>query len=331
MIKKGYISFVLIAILSISCRKDDIKIPSFCNDTITVPDLCIGDYHAYSTDTFTFINQDFVQSTLNGFTYVPYEKYQYGEPVFNPNNPYEFAYGRLNTEEMNFEIELWVFSFCTGESNKIFDNASHNLDWSSKNWISFTANDGLIYKVKPNGDSLQSFPPIAGLNNAGKWNPSGTLIWSGANILDESGELVTTISNTPFGPKDWINDSTLLGWRNDNLFSMNIYDQTNIIQLNNNWTCATCNYIYAEDISGCYVNNGIHLIFYSLDGSNTADTISSFYPSYSLGEGDYMNGKRIHALVRKHWKDSLNDILYTRIHIAIMEKNGTDVRIVDVP
>jgi len=320
-------------VLVMACRKDPIiQIPPTCNDTALVIQPCFGgNYNTYSSDTFTYVLDNMSSPSPLGPFISYFEPYNYVGPIFNPNNPYEFVYGRLDDSVLGFDVELWVFSFCTGQTRFLTNNASHNVDWSKKDWISFTGTDGLIYKIKSNGDSLISFPPLAGLNNAGRWNPSGTLIWSEANILDENGELVTTISNIPFGPKDWINDSVLLGWRSNNLYAMNIYDQTNPIQLNNNWTCATCVFIYNPDENVCYVRNVNWVLEYSLNGSNTVDTISTYATSHRVVEGDYANGKRIHALSRKHWKDSLNDYLYFQGDLVIMDADGSNERLIELP
>jgi len=326
--------FLPIALVFMACRKDPIiQLPPICGDTtLTLPQTCLGgNYYQYSTDNYTIINRSFQQSTIQGFTFVPFKQYQYGQPVFNPNNPYEFVYGRLDDSVLGFDVELWVFSFCTGQTRFLTNNASHNVDWSKKDWISFTGTDGLIYKIKSNGDSLISFPPLAGLNNAGRWNPSGTLIWSESNILDENGNIFFV--KDPMDPsfEDWLDDSTLVGLgENFHIYSHNI-NSGEIIQLNNNWTCATCYFIYNPDENVCYVRNVNWLVKYSLDGSNLMDTVSTYAMSHGIGEGDYANGKRIHALFRQHWADSLNDYLFFQVDLAIMDADGSNERLIELP
>jgi len=333
MRRLGFIFILCLIGVNFSCRKDPIiQLPPICNDTILqLPQNCLGgDYYQHSY-TYDIINRHFTQSTINGFVYIPFEKYQYDMPIFNPNNSYEFVYGRLDTDVLGFNIELWIYSFCTGKSRYLTDGASHNIDWSSKDWISYTGTNGLIYKIKSSGDSLTSLPPLGGINNAGRWNPSGTLIWNDINVTDEQGEIVFIKDQMQPAYLDWLNDSTILGLGlGFKLYSLNINSEE-VVLLNNNWTCASCYVIYNPDREVCYLNTGSRIIEYSLDGSNFVDTIMGFLPSNSYHVGDYANGKRIHTVSRQHWKDSLNDHLYQRLDLVIMDEDGSDIRMIDIP
>jgi hypothetical protein len=92
-------------------------------------------------------------------------------PVFNPNNPDEFAFLRDKYFAVCCEQDLMVYNMATKELKKIFQGNIGTLDWSKKDWLLF--NDlffGGIRKIKPTGDSLalvDSFSYAFSLNLAG--------------------------------------------------------------------------------------------------------------------------------------------------------------------
>ncbi len=76
-------------------------------------------------------------------------------PVFNPNNPDEFAFLRDKYFAVCCELDLMVYNLATKELKKIFQGNIGMLEWSRQDWLLF--NDpsfGGIRKIKPTGDSL---------------------------------------------------------------------------------------------------------------------------------------------------------------------------------
>ena len=140
-------------------------------------------------------------------------RYSYERPIFNPNNFNELAYLRLDTENISAGYELFTFNFCTGENQRVTDKAFYDLDWSIKDWISFTSYDQNIYKIKSNGDSLTQLT-FGDTNCKAYWNKNGTQLLylksfssdAGIKIISEGGEIIETIND--FFPSyiNWHND-----------------------------------------------------------------------------------------------------------------------------
>jgi len=343
---KKILILLVVSIAIFSCRKDKpipqpkIEIPIISTpNTPTLP--CIGDYNLYSVDTFDFVLSDLINTTTIGpFFYYP-DDYAYAAPIFNPNNPYEIIYEKAITNPVTFPSEIWKFSFCTGETTLITDQFYYNLDWGINGWIIFTSVDQRIYKVKDNGDSLTALSTVSGYNRVGKWNPSATLYWNERNndgvvIEHPDGSVEKIIATLPFGPTDWINDSTLLGWRDNNFYAMNIYSES-LTLLNNSWTPSISLKIFDRDNMVCYVGSYVQSINkypflkYDLNGSNAVDTLRVMSPSYLYASGDIMNDKIVVSLMRKHWKDSANAQIYVRRNVLLLDSDGTNERMVNLP
>lgn len=137
-----------------------------------------------------------------GFNIVQKNRYQYAEPVFNPNNENEIIYIRREYEESSIlKREIWKYNFCTENATFITDLVSHDLDWSRKDWVIFTAEDRQLYKIKSNGDSLTRLTLNGDFNNQAKWNDAGTKYLyerltsplSGLRVCDEFGNVQDTL------------------------------------------------------------------------------------------------------------------------------------------
>ena len=329
-------AIILILILS-SCRKDPV-LPNImvCNDTI--PKLpCIANYNDYTTDSFDFAIKELLPHSPIFQTYVSVNEYAYSVPVFNPNSPYEIIYTRRYENDNDLDSEIWKFSFCTGKAIKITDDFYYGLDWGSNGWILYTGTGHRIHKIKDNGDSLTILSTQEGFNRAGKWNPSGTLYWNKRNqtqIENINGNIIKTVI---YKPLFWLSDSTFLTQSTGfALYSYNINNEA-LIQLNSNWTNSTAakifdatnNYLYVADPNGTMEYD--YLLKYDLNGSNQLDTVKKMYTSYMYSSGDIANDKMIITLVRKDWKDSLQDIVSVRMNLLMMNLDGTDERLVELP
>ena len=321
-----YLILLIAFQLNASCEK--IELP------IDTP--CIGDYNLYSTDSFDYVKKH-LSSSYPIFRTLKVAKYLYSEPVFNPNNPYEIAYIRHSKDGFIQIKELWKFSFCTGVATQLADNVYYNLDWSSKGWLSYTGTGHQIFVIKENGDSLTKISTLGGYNRAGQWNPSGTVFWNyrddGMHFIDIEGEYVKKQTVYPFGSINWLNDTTLIGWRDNNFYSLTLFEEE-LVLLNSN---STKTYSYVDLINNdCYVPTSLgtgfddYLIRYGLNGDNSIDTIYKMYDSYMFTKGDIANGKIITALARKNWTDVFNEQLL-RQNIMIMDLDGTNERLVKLP
>lgn len=301
------------------------------------PDECLGaNYNNYSTSDFDFVTSHLVGQSLTGPFFEFSEVYSYRFVVFNPNNPYEIAYTKWIANEHSLKKELWKFSFCTGEATKLSGNFYYNLDWGSNGWLLYTGENHQIFKIKGNGDSLTVLSTQSGYNRAGKWNPSGTAYWNyrddGYYLNKNNGELIKKIGAS--GPIDWINSDLLLVSANLKLNSYSIKSNS-FTPLNTNTISPP--FIFDKENMNCYIpfQNGTgqddYFVKYSLDGSNTVDTIKSLYDSYFYVNGDIANNKIVVNLIRQHWQDSLTDTRYVRENILIMDLDGTNERLIELP
>ncbi len=173
----------------------------------------------YSEEQFTSSAPDTGKLTNCGFD--PFEvyiqPYDYDYPCFNPNNPDEFSFVRLNTKN-GYKGELFTYNLCTQVLTKLADNVAFYSAWSSKNWIAFTDTDHKLYMIKSNGDSLTKILNLPYAMYNPRWNPSGTHLatrvlfsntYTGVINVDSSSLKQLNVSfGTAF---DWLNDTTLIG------------------------------------------------------------------------------------------------------------------------
>ncbi|MCB9231241.1 MAG: hypothetical protein H6581_06245 [Bacteroidia bacterium] len=329
--KKFGIIFFAFLLLLLSCEQPQPwpNRPEPCSD-ITYFQLSTAEYDRIYRSMFS-------PSPIGPFFYFV-EDFTFANPVFNPNNPYEMAYIREDENKSGIEDEIWTFNFCTGRAQKLADNFYYNLDWGTNGWLLYTGTGHQIFKIKANGDSLTQLTNKSGYNRAGKWNPSGNLFSndrsSGAEIANVDGLVVKKITTNPFGPIDWMDDTTLFGWRTNNFYSLSLNSET-LTRLNSSWTCSTCPYALDQSTRACYLSQ-THapqlLLKYHLDGSNRVDTVLHTAISYQLYAGDYQpeTDKLVFGLSRQFWKDSILNQRYLHRDILIMNGDGSGQRIVNL-
>lgn len=323
---------ILLILLTNTCKKiDDIHNNEPCKD---------GNFNNYSTDKYDFVQSKLFSQSFIGPSINYLEDYSYDNPVFNPKNNYEFAY--IKSNNFSFVKELWTFSFCTGVATKISDDFYYNLDWGSNGWLLFTGSNHQIFKIKSDGTELSQISFKNGYNRAGKWNPSGSMYW---NLRDEGIHVKNCLNSDVFlideqynNIVDWLNDSLLLGrfWNGSGFYSLDI--KTGIITVLNSNTISSTSFVgFDRENSHCYTHilgitpNGGNTLRYTLDGSNNIDTLKNLYQSYYYTNGDYSSTKIINSLVRQHWEDSISNSRYYRNNIIIMNLDGTNERMLDLP
>lgn len=332
------VAMLFLLVLPTGC-KHDVIIPPI----ITEPD-CVGVYEDYSTSNFDYVKRHLIPSGSGGIFFTFPEPYLYENPVFNPCNPYEIAYSRKVPTEL--EGEVWTFDFCTGEAKMVSDNFYYNLDWGYNGWLLYTGEGHQIFKVKANGDSLIQLSILSGFNRAGKWDPSGSLFWlnrdwnaesGGYNIYDVSGAFVKVIENTSFHPMDWYNDSIMIGREAGASWATLSLLGEELVQISTNEFCHSCSFSIDMENLLAYgsVSNGVgqtdYFLRHNLSGTNTIDTLGLLYDSYTHIHGDYANNKIVTSLYRQHWQDSIINARYARWNILIMDADGTNERLVELP
>jgi WD40-like Beta Propeller Repeat len=146
-------------------------------------------------------------------------RYDYTFPCFNPDNSDEITFIRYDTKGIFGEnFELCVLNLCTGELKIIHNKVLGYLDWSVKNWIIFTGRNHMLYKIKPNGDSLTQLTFTGSFNNHPVWSPDGSkFVWyqqvgsTGYRIIsDEFGIKKDTLPITENASRfEWISRSKI--------------------------------------------------------------------------------------------------------------------------
>jgi len=145
--------------------------------------------------------------------------YDYSYPCFNPNNGEQLAYYRYVNSVWSPTWELWVKDFCTGEKKMLTDKALYGLDWSVNDWLTYTAWDQNIWKIKSNGDSLTQLTFAGSFNRHPKWSPDGTKICyqhkQGGELsifilIDPQGTAIDTLTKlNSIGKWSWIDKNRI--------------------------------------------------------------------------------------------------------------------------
>ncbi|MEM6261886.1 MAG: hypothetical protein AAGI38_05220 [Bacteroidota bacterium] len=324
-------SVPLLLLLAISsCREPDSPQP---------PPEPIVNYQAYLAPVQEAV---FKEDLFNGFltspSYWQKDRYAYRFPCFNPADPYEIAYLREDREVTgDCPMALFVFSFHTGKTLQVSNNACYGLDWGSTGWLVYTGIDRKVWKVKANGDSLTQLSFGSGFHNYPIWSPDGSRIVyqheREIRLIDADGNFVKDAIHW-FWPFEWLNDDEIMvgqsplgglaaySWSSDSLAVlyrggsfryMSYFDQQ------------SSNVFLDSDTSP-------HFSKYSLT-TNKRDTLRRTYITYGYGLGDFaaQTNKAIIQLGRRDWKDSLANEIYFRAHLLMLDENGEELGIVQLP
>jgi len=139
----------------------------------------------------------------------------FGYPTFNPHNPCEFLVLKGNYETQIGDFILYDLESNTERFVMQFNPFSHPR-WSVKDWIVFHANDGQIWKVKSDGDSLTRLTHFGG-NYDPDWSPDGEKIvyeraGKGLTIMNEWGELLMELDSIYSSSAYWSPDGNKLAF-----------------------------------------------------------------------------------------------------------------------
>lgn len=281
-----------------------------------------------STDSFDYVKKHMVSTLPIGpFIFYPEEE-DYNFPILNPINNQQIIFSVQSPGGSGLPYEIRKHDFCTGQSEEISSNFYFNLDWSSKGNISFTGIGGDIYILDSLGNEsvITSLP---GTNKAGKWNPSGTLIWNersdGTDIIDIDGNIVREIVTNPFSPEGWISDSVMIGATTNSILLLSIIDESTTTLFSGAVDVVSpllhdphenCMYSFRSMGSG----QTDYMLKHSLDGSNSVDTIKNMYDSYTYGGGDVGPEYLLLLLGQKDWRDSVNNEINFKRRLILMDK-----------
>lgn len=127
-------------------------------------------------------------------------QYDFRTPVFNPNNPNEFAYIRYPVGAV-YNYELRKHNLSTN-ADVLITNVYYcgfKLSWSQSDWILFNQTPYDVWKIKSDGSTpLIQLTSSSALNPA--WKPDGSrfVYWTGGIgvIADNNGNPVDTINTT---------------------------------------------------------------------------------------------------------------------------------------
>ncbi|HAD11295.1 MAG TPA: hypothetical protein DCF33_02535 [Saprospirales bacterium] len=171
----GAIIFFSLTLIFLSqCAKNDPEPPVFsCNvgwDSLTVAAVNVDTLLSCAVLPCAWQCEQSSPTTI---------QYLYSFPCFNPKNLDDIAFVRYDRKGVFGEnVELCIMNMCTGELRIIHNKVLGNLDWSIKDWIIFTGRNQMLYKIKPNGDSLTQLTFTGSLNNEPIWSPNGDkFVW----------------------------------------------------------------------------------------------------------------------------------------------------------
>jgi len=231
--------FVLFGVFLLTCRSDD-TLTLMCSPTVTPepePEPC-----DYNLSDFTEWVEN-VDSTFNdlcplGSWEVYPEKYNYSNPVYNPNNQNEIAFIRNDNEKWGLcNNDLCIFNFCTGELKVIVEEACEKaIDWSTKDWIAFAGAGQFLYKIKTDGDSLTRLS-FAGAVGSPSWTVTGdSLTFKEINVgnskfflINSSGNVLNVVEELKFTATSKTSNNQLISysaWGNID-YGLHYYDLTN--------------------------------------------------------------------------------------------------------
>lgn len=201
-----------------------------CKKTPPVIEPEINYYDMYS-EAVVFKDSLFIdQCSLGYYEEVSEDIYEYFNPSFNPNNPYQICYMRHKINSLE-RWELWSFDFITGKTIRLHPDIGSQIEWGGSNWILFSGINNKLYKIKPDGDSLTQLT-FSGIASDAHWNPSGDkIIYSheggGGNfcyIIDADGNRLESVNY--IGTFCWASESEIIVNGSEGIYSYNLQTKT---------------------------------------------------------------------------------------------------------
>lgn len=315
-------------LLLTACREAEVPTP----EPQPEPETVVS-YEAYLEPVEEAVYKEDLFNGSPGFpTYWPQDQYDYRLPCFNPSDPYEIAYLRKDRDVLGeCPGAVFIFSFRTGEARQVASNACYGLDWSSTGWLIYTGIDRKIWKVKANGDSLTQLTFGEGFHNNATWNPNGQYFVSNQGYMTSDGELVKEV---PVSAYDWIDEHRYLCSDTEGLAAFDLRTHS-FETFFPGESLLNISYFKPEEMA-IYVQPTLKRWKYFLRfdlQQQRIDTLRRMYKTYAYGVGDYAHQteRAIVPLVRQDWKDSLANEIYYRQHLLVLDEEGNEMGLVQLP
>ncbi len=180
-----YFSFALVSVIffMVSCKDDDdALISKTCIISLlpSIPQPC-----------------DTIPLEPNGGFKNQEPNRNFGFPCFSPHNTCEFIAIKGDAEKQISELVRYDLNTNTEDVIIQFSIISQPK-WNIKDWVVFHSNDGQIWKVKIEGDSLTRLTH-SGVNSFPDWSPDGEkIVFKRGNkhaIMDKNGILITELDS----------------------------------------------------------------------------------------------------------------------------------------
>jgi len=330
-----YIIWTIIVLLTLSCNKGQVSLPS----TSLGCDYCPEQYDLRSEpypDSFHIVNHPGPPcATSPEYRYL--ETYSYNEPLLNPNNPYEMALIRTDMTELLLMNELCIYNFCDNSLEVIADNIYYGLDWSTEDWLIYTGRDHNVWKIKTNGDSLTQLTFTGDYNNYPEWSPSGEkfIYWDNSSsffrICNGDGVALDSISIWMYY-FDWIDEDNLVYTKaiNGNEYQVRTVDlqtetQTLLHSIAQPGSPEPISYNDGRILFTA--NEGLFEIF-----NNTVNLLDTNYSTYNSGYPQQLTDSKI--LLQRFITDTTyyqECIVYGATYISILDENTGEERRIKIP
>ncbi|MFT5821619.1 MAG: hypothetical protein ACI8ZM_002873 [Crocinitomix sp.] len=262
---------------------------------------------------------------------------------FNPENANQIIYVKSDSGATPLYKTIWFYDFCTKESRQIAAQSYNDLSWGSGDKILYTGLSHEVYMMNSWGEDVQQITSSETYQHIGKFSPNGNFFFTtgsdGLRVFDINGnEIIFHEGYPPFKEIDWIDNDHLLVMNN----STSIYQSFNIytgdrINLHTQALCHYCNDTYVRSSHIVYFidhrydkTKGLYSFDLAKDQLTYLKELSSSYMYRSI---DYNNDakKLIFTLHEYSWKDSVKQEIYLRNSAIMLNENGTNPRILELP
>lgn len=334
-----YFSFTVFLICNLSCRKD-----STPNDSPTT--VGQGKYCYYESSHFApepILKEVWNYEAMMGPFDTPLGAFYVSRITFNPENANQIIYVKKDSGVVTGTSQIWFYDFCKKDSRKISDDYLYSLNWGIGDKIVYSSSNSQVYMMNSFGEELQQITSSVEAQNAGKFSPDGNLLYitgnDGVKIFDKDGnQLMIYEGLQPYKIIDWFDNERLLviNYETDLCQSLD-WENGELINLRPEPQCLECIHVYNSQSKIIYFieqrgGKTIGLYTFNLVNGHTV-FLKELNTSYMFGTGDYSieSKKIIFNLNEVSWKDSIANERYVRQSLIILEENGTNPRIIDLP
>ena len=312
--------------LIISCTKEEPQLPESES-----ADLCPEMYEVNSSFFYDTLYKGDIPNVNIGPFFNYMGNYIFESVTSNPMNPFEIAFSRVDSEDLNSGIdvtwEICVYNFCSNELNIITttESSPKTIDWGVKNHIILFDNNFKLFF--PNGNkaldiNVNGFDP--------KFSPDGSKILfkniGGAQIFSIHNEEVLDVLTFNNNAINWLNNEELIYASNSGVFSYNLANHQSSLLFNN--------------ILGIgQITHRGNKVFLVADGGiyeyedNTTTLIEESYQTFGGFTPHYLSNNLILQIryVRDTTGISQSNTVKEYSYINILNQNTNEERIIDLP